>query len=137
SITIGKGIPTIKGGLGTSWFGTFHSCSSLTHVTIPDNVTNIGDGVPTRGGIFGAFAVCSALTNVDLGARVAYIGNGAFAYCASLKKISIPDSVTTLGGFAFHNSGGLLDVKIGKGVTQLGPPIVYSFEYFTNLSPSR
>jgi len=87
TITIGKGITSIKGGADTSAWGTFQWCSSLTHVTIPDNVTNIGDGVPTRGGPFGAFAACASLTNVIVGKGLAYLGNGTFTYCNSLLSV--------------------------------------------------
>jgi hypothetical protein len=84
SISIGKGITHIKGGMETSSWGTFQWCSSLTRVTIPDNVTNIGDGVGTRGGPFGAFSACDSLTNVIVGKGLAYLGNGTFTHCANL-----------------------------------------------------
>src|SRR6266404_2512559 len=80
TITIGKGITSIKGGAGTSSWGTFQWCSSLTRVTIPDNVTNIGDGVGTRGGPFGAFSGCDSLTNFIVGKGLAYLGDGTFTY---------------------------------------------------------
>src|SRR5262249_13395965 len=87
NISIGKGITTIKGGPLTQSWGTFQWCSSLTRVTIPDNVTNIGDGVGTRGGPFGAFAGCAGLTNVIVGKGLAYLGNGTFTYCANLVSV--------------------------------------------------
>jgi len=86
-ISIGKGITTIKGGAETGSWGTFQWCSSLTRFTIPDNVTNIGDGVGTRGGPFGAFAGCPGLTNVIVGKGLAYLGNGTFTYCANLVSV--------------------------------------------------
>jgi hypothetical protein len=87
AITIGKGITRIKGGAETSSWGTFQWCSSLTRVTIPDNVTNIGDGVGTRGGPFGAFSGCESLTNVIFGKGLAYLGNGTFTYCNNLLSV--------------------------------------------------
>jgi len=137
TVTLGKGITTIKGGgAGAgSGMGTFYGCKSLTSVTIPDNVTNISDGVEIKPGIaVGAFADCSALTNVIIGNRVVYIGAGTFANCAGVTQVSIPDSVTTVGAFAFLSCGGLSDVKIGKSVTQLGPWEGYAFFGCTNLT---
>jgi hypothetical protein len=84
TITIGKGITSIKGGAGTSSWGTFQWCSSLTRMTIPDNVTNIGDGVGTKGGPFGAFSGCESLTNFIVGKGLAYLGDGTFTYCNNL-----------------------------------------------------
>jgi hypothetical protein len=84
AVTIGKGITQIKGGAETGAWGTFQWCSSLGRVTIPDNVTNIGDGVGTKGGPFGVFAGCESLTNVIFGKGLAYLGNGTFTYCNNL-----------------------------------------------------
>ena len=133
-LSIGKGITTIKGGSDTSWFGTFAGCTSLTNLTIPGTVTNLGDGVPTKGGSLGAFAGCYGLTNVILEDGVAYIGDGTFASCTSLMRVTIPDSVTTVGDFAFNYCEALNEVKIGKGVTQLGPGMGYAFAGCENLT---
>jgi hypothetical protein len=97
SITIGKGITRIKGGLETSSWGTFQWCSSLTRVTIPDNVTNIGDGVPTRGGPFGAFSGCESLTNVIVGKGLSYLGIGTFTYCANLRSLYFQGNAPLFG----------------------------------------
>ncbi len=87
SISIGKGITRIKGGQGTQSWGTFQWCSSLTRVTIPDNVTNIGDGVVSKGGPLGAFSFCTGLTNVIAGKGLAYLGNGSFSHCPNLAAV--------------------------------------------------
>ena len=64
------------------------TCTSLTSVTIPNSVTNIGDG---------AFYVCTSLTNVTIGNSVTSIGTNAFQYCPSLTSVTIPNSVTSIG----------------------------------------
>jgi hypothetical protein len=97
TISIGKGITRIKGGAETSSWGTFQWCSSLTRVTIPDNVTNIGDGVGTRGGPFGAFSGCESLTNFIVGKGLAYLGDGTFTYCNNLLSVYFQGNAPPFG----------------------------------------
>lgn len=93
----------------------FASCSSLTRITIPDNVVNIGNGafneckkladikignsVTSIGGY--AFNKCANLTSITIPNGVTYIGVGAFVYCTNLTSITIPDSVISVGNYAF------------------------------------
>ena len=72
----------------------FRNCTSLTSVTIPDNVTSIGERT---------FRGCHNLTSITIGNGVTSIGINAFQSCTSLK------SVTFLGdapksGYIFFNS---------------------------------
>lgn len=129
-------IPSTLAGLPVTAIGgqTFSGRATLMAITIPDTVTNIEDGVGTRGGAMGAFAQCSALTNVNMGNGVLYIGMGTFTLCTGLKQISISDSVRTVADFAFHSCESLTEVKIGKNVTQLGPGNGYAFDGSTNLA---
>ena len=84
TISIGKGITTIKAGVEGQLWGTFFGCSSLTRVAIPDSVTNLEDGILTKGGPMGAFADCTSLTNVVVGKGLAYLGDGTFTWCVNL-----------------------------------------------------
>ena len=72
----------------------FEICTSLTSITIPDNVTSIGDE---------AFCGCSSLESVTFGenSQLESIGSYAFVSCTSLTSITIPDSVTSIGSYAF------------------------------------
>ena len=56
----------------------FDSCKNLTRVTIPNSVTNIGNG---------AFEDCTSLTSINIGNSVTSIGNDAFSGCTSLKDV--------------------------------------------------
>ncbi|MBP5177082.1 MAG: leucine-rich repeat domain-containing protein, partial [Clostridia bacterium] len=75
---------------------------SVTSITIPDGVTDIGDY---------AFAGCSGLTSVNVAGSVTSIGEGAFSSCSGLTSIIIPNSVTSIGNWAFRNCSGLTSVN--------------------------
>jgi hypothetical protein len=64
--------------------------------TIPDSVTNVGDGA-----FVGSSGLTPGLTNVTIGNSVTSIGNSAFWGCSSLTSVTIPNSVTSVGNYAF------------------------------------
>ncbi len=74
-----KGLPITEIGVGA-----FQDCSSLTSVTIPDNVTSIERF---------AFYYCKSLTSVTIPDNVTSIGNLAFSDCSSLTGITFNGTV--------------------------------------------
>ena len=76
-------------------------CSSLTSVTIPESVTEIGGS---------AFSVCSGLTSVMIPNSVTTIGDVAFYNCSSLTSVTIPNSVTSIGSSAFSGCSGMTSI---------------------------
>ncbi len=73
----------------------------VTELTIPDDITSIGDG---------AFYGFDSLTSVTIGNGVTSIGRSAFEYCSSLPSVTIPHSVTSIGSFAFNGCYSLTDI---------------------------
>ena len=70
----------------------FESCSGMSSIIIPDNVTSIGGYV---------FYGCSGLTDVHIGSGATSIGDRAFQLCVNLSSINIPDSVVSIGDNIF------------------------------------
>ena len=95
---------------------------TVESITIPDNVTAIGDF---------AFMECSRLTKIVIPDTVTYIGNNAFEYCASLVKVDLGNGVTHIGKFAFSNCEKLVQISGGANVTDIGG---YAFAYCTSLA---
>ena len=102
----------------------FYICPSLTSVTIPDSVTNLG---------FEAFSQCQNLTNLNLGNGVISIGDRAFEFCTALPSVNIPNSVKSLGNYAFANCSILPRVTIPSSVTSIGQSVFYNCHALTNL----
>ncbi|HKL74073.1 MAG TPA: leucine-rich repeat domain-containing protein, partial [Clostridia bacterium] len=126
----------------------FAGISTLTSVTVPQNVTSIGDS---------AFRGCSGLTSITLpfvgesvnstNSHFGYIfgagsyennssyvpsslesviitggtniGSYAFYDCSGLTSITIPNSVTSLGSYAFSGCSGLTSITIPNSVTSI------------------
>lgn len=83
-------------------------------VTIPDNVTTIGES---------AFRGCTSLTSVTITDSVTEIGSYAFSGCTSLTSVTIPDSVTEIGYAAFEGCTSLKVIKL----TQNDPDIIRDY----------
>lgn len=102
---------------------------SITEITIPADVTKIGQG---------AFYGRESLESVTIHDNVTEIGNYAFQYCSALESIDIPNSVTRIGHGVFSSSGlksleysvnagtglcqycySLVSVVVGEGVTTI------------------
>ena len=69
----------------------------LTHIEIPDTVTEIGEY---------AFSGCSNLETVNFGANLTAIGRCAFADCTALKMAQLPEGLLYIDGDAGYQGGG-------------------------------
>ena len=104
-------IPGTTNGLPVTDLGDYaFLASTITNVTIPSNVTNIGNFT---------FADCLELTNVTIPGSVKTIGADAFYNCANLGSITIPDGVAYVGKGAFYDCTGLSSVSLGNEITNI------------------
>lgn len=97
--------------------------SLIKHITIPDTVTEIGDG---------AFTYCEQLATITLPSGLQKISNMMFNGCMSLTSITIPAAVTEIGSQAFANSG-LTSIIIPSTVTTLGIEAFSTCEALTHM----
>ncbi len=91
--------------------GVFEGCNKLVSITIPENITNLGQY---------AFNGCSSLTYVDLPSGITEIGNYTFQNCDSMASINIPSNVTSIGQYAFNGCFSLASIDLPSGITEIG-----------------
>jgi hypothetical protein len=84
--------------------------SEIRHVTIPENVLEIG---------VGAFSDCVNLETVILNNGLTRLKKEVFSGCRSLREINIPDSLESIGEWAFRGCTGLEELYIPEGVTDI------------------
>ncbi len=123
----------------------FQGNTNLTSITIPEEVTGIGECT---------FLDCSSLTDVKIKGRLTEIysasfmgtpwmdkqletqgvaiANGiVFASSDTATKVIIPNGVTEIADYAFGSQSNLVSVTIPEGVTSIGK---YAFRKCNNLS---
>lgn len=80
---------------GNNYEGAFYNCTSLTSVTLPSTLTEIG--------LF-SFYGCTSLRSINFPSNLQKINNNAFTNCPIDYVISIP-TLTLLGAGSFQNTG--------------------------------
>ena len=93
--------------------------SSVTELTIPDNVENEGTTYLVTAIGDKAF-LSSGLVSVTLPNSLKTIGNSAFSGCSSLTSATIPNSVGRIGDKAFYGCAALTSINIPNSVTSIG-----------------
>lgn len=83
---------------------------SITSVTIPSNITKIGDG---------AFHYCRNLETVNFTESIVEIGSEAFSYCLLLNISTLPDSIKIIGSEAFSACNGMLTMRLPTSLTNI------------------
>ncbi len=105
-------LPTTCSGLPVTRIASlaFENCTSITSVTIPDNITSIGAN---------AFKNCSGLTSIVIPDSVAVMDESAFADCTNLLTVVIGKGITSLPKSVFKGCEKLTTVVIPSTVTKM------------------
>ena len=82
---------------------TFKDCTKLSSVAIPNSITNIGEG---------SFFNCSNLTEITVPDSVINIGYAAFSGCSSLKNITLSSNVSSIDSYTFSGCTQLTSITI-------------------------
>lgn len=110
SVTIPDSVTNIGG-------SAFFNCVNLTNVTLGNGVITIGNS---------AFNSCTALNNITLPNSLKILGLGAFNFCTSLNNVTIPNSISSIGTTAFYHCSSLVSVSIPDSVTNIGTSAFYT-----------
>ena len=89
----------------------FAGIETVETVSIPNSVTDIGDGV---------FKNCTKLRSVTFGENVAYVGDDLFAGCISLREADIPAALDEVPDGTFNGCEKLSKVTISSNVKRIG-----------------
>jgi len=90
----------------------FHSSNTLKNVSIPENVTKIGES---------AFAYCKNLNSIifESNDKLTDIEYGAFTWCTTLSDVKLPDSVVNIGDNILYNCF-RLKFKVENAINYVG-----------------
>ena len=111
----------------------FYGCSGLTSITIPF-VGEKADGTgSTRFSYIFGYDVPESLKEVIITGGTS-IGERAFYECSGLTSITIPDSVTSIGEYAFYECSGLTSITIPDSVTSIGEYAFYECSGLTSIT---
>lgn len=89
----------------------FYGCDGLRSLTLPTNITLIGNH---------AFGVCRNLATLNIPSNVTSIGNCAFLDCYNLKSIDLPSRLTSIGGSAFSGCNYLASLNFPSSLSEIG-----------------
>lgn len=95
----------------SSWDYIFKDCTSLETVQLPDEVSEIGDGM---------FYGCTNLSSINLDVVRKAIGIEAFKSCFSLSSVSFSESLQTIHEDAFQYCSGLTALVLPQSLQTIG-----------------
>ena len=122
SIILPESLTTIEG-------AAFYNCN-LTHLSLPQSLQTIGNGVITAGATssdyHGAFEKNRNLTTITIPQSIRVLGSHAFEDCYTLSQVTLPEGLTTIGEQAFAYCSSLKTILLPKTVTSLNSAFTYS-----------
>lgn len=104
---------------------TFRYCSSVTSISIPNTIKNIGEN---------AFGECSNLTSLNIPEGVTYLNISTAQGCSSLNSLTLPQSLTGIDGGTFESCNALTTITIPSKVKSIGAQAFKSENIITVIS---
>lgn len=95
----------------------FYQCTSLTNISLEGNITTVGPY---------AFYGCTALASATFGNKITSIGHYAFYKCTSLESAILPSGLTAIEEYTFYKCSSLAEVVIPAKVTFIGKLALYT-----------
>lgn len=119
--------------------GVFDVCESLTAITFPDGVTDMGEDMlqgcvklqsvvlPKNLTVIPAnfMAGCISVPSIDIPETVTEIGDFAFSECEILTGVTLPANLKSLKAYSFASTLGITELEIPETVTELGHGVFY------------
>ena len=88
----------------------FQNCTSITNISIPNNITKIGDY---------AFYGCSGLTSITVPSSITNIGTSVFERCSKLTSINLSEGLINIGYYSFKDCPKLTSIEIPSSVASI------------------
>ena len=111
------------GGDDGSFKAVIERTTTQTQVTLPNNLTKIGDY---------AFHMCTGAVITSLPSGITSIGTYAFTSCVNLSITSLPSGITGgIGDYTFQDCTNLALTSLPSGITSIGAS---AFQRCTNLA---
>ena len=89
----------------------FSSCSSVTNISMHDNITDIDEY---------AFGYCPALTDIVFSDNVKELKIGVLVDCIALKNVKLPKDLVTIPDDAFEGCSSLTGIDLPKNIVSIG-----------------
>ncbi|MCD7713903.1 MAG: leucine-rich repeat domain-containing protein [Prevotella sp.] len=117
---------TLPGNVTTIGDWSFASCNALTSLTFNDGLTSMGER---------AFSTCISLTSIGtLPATLNTISKHAFSFCYALTTVTIPGTVETIGESAFTQCTALETLTLAEGVKTIESAAFQTCSSLANVS---
>ncbi|MGN1126595.1 MAG: leucine-rich repeat protein, partial [Ruminococcus sp.] len=101
--------------------GAFMDFYGLEYIDIPDSVTEIGDN---------AFNGCSQLASIEIPYSVTEIGDSAFRYCTGLQSVNLTEGLKSIGDYAFGGDYDLSNIVLPNSLNDISPTAFFNSENF-------
>ena len=112
---------TLPSTLTNIGYQSFQGCSGLVEVTIPDSVHTISDY---------AFRYCENLEKINYPKSWKSAGDAIFGGCKKLTTVTIPEGVTSIPSYAFYGANELREIYLPSTVKKIG---AHAFESCSKL----